>query len=66
MYYSMSYGWIIPLIIIIFIFYLLKDNKPKDKKISAQDILDKRYANGGIDEYEYIKKSKHIQEHANA
>lgn len=66
MHYSMSYGWIIPLIIIIFIFYLLKDNKPKDKKISAQDILDKRYANGGIDEDEYIKKSKHIQEHANA
>jgi len=61
MYYSISYGWIISLIIIIFIFYLLKDNKPKDKKISAQDILNKRYANGGISKEEYEEKSSALK-----
>ncbi|SFV52228.1 hypothetical protein MNB_SV-8-376 [hydrothermal vent metagenome] len=40
---------------------MLKDNKPKDKKISAQDILNKRYANGGISKEEYEEKSSALK-----
>jgi putative membrane protein len=58
-------GWLIPLVIIgIFFYWLLKDNHKKPDRSAAQDILDKRYANGGIDKEEYEEKSKHLKEHA--
>ena len=47
-------GWLIPLLVIAF-FYLFR-NKKEDRS-SAQDILDKRNASGGIDEKEYMEKS---------
>jgi len=57
---GMSFGWIIPLFIIALIFHLLH-NKKRDKS-EAQEILDKRYANGGIDKEEYKEKSRLLRE----
>lgn len=56
---GMGFGmWLIPLLFILFVMYFLKENrKSEDKHPSAQDILDKRYANGEIDTQEYEEKS---------
>jgi len=59
---GMGFGWLVPLLIIGILFYLLK-GKRKERS-SAQNILDKRYANGGISKEEYEEKSKHLSEHA--
>lgn len=53
---GMGFGWLILLPFIILIVYFINYNKRED--LSAKDILDKRYANGEIDETEYkIKKA---------
>jgi len=57
---GMGFGWLIPLLIIAIIFYLLQDKK--QEKTDAQEILDKRYANGGIDKEEYKEKSRLLRE----
>ena len=61
---DMSFGWLVPLLIIIIIFYALQEEETHEKHSSAKDILDKRYASGGISEQEYVKKSKLLQKHA--
>ena len=60
---GMGFGmWIIPLFFVLLVFYFLKEsNKSEDKHTSAQDILDKRYANGEIDTQEYEEKSKALK-----
>ena len=57
---GMGFGWLILLLIIGLLLYLFQNNKKE--KSSAQDILDRRYANGGIDEKEYNEKSRHLKE----
>ena len=57
---GMGLGWLIPLLLIGLLFYLLQNNQKG--KSSAQDILDRRYANGEIDEKEYRKKSQNLDE----
>jgi len=57
---GMGFGWLIPLLIIAILIYLFQ-GKTKEKT-SAQDILDKRYANGGIDTKEYEEKSRLLRE----
>ena len=57
-------GWIIPLLILALLYYFFKENSKKESRSAAQDILDRRYANGGIDEKEYQEKSKQIREQA--
>lgn len=52
--------WVIPVLLIIVVIYFLKDNH-KDKTLSAQDILDRRYANGEIDTEEYKEKSNALK-----
>jgi len=48
----------IPILFVLLVFYFLKkNNKRKEGLCSAQDILDKRYANGEIDTQEYEEKS---------
>ncbi|MBA1420196.1 MAG: SHOCT domain-containing protein [Epsilonproteobacteria bacterium] len=59
---GMGFGWLIPLLILAVIFYLLQDKKKETS--SAQDILDKRYASGGIDKEEYEEKSRLLKEHS--
>lgn len=56
---GMGFGWLVPLFIIGLLFYFLQDKK--ETKSSAQDILDKRYASGGIDRQEYEEKSKDLK-----
>ena len=55
----MGLGWLIPLLTIAIIFYLVLENKKE--RLSAQDILDKRYANGEIDKEEYEEKSNTLK-----
>ena len=56
---GMGFGmWLIPILLVIIVIYFLKQNsKGEEKYPSAQDILDKRYANGEIDTEEYEEKS---------
>ena len=58
--FGMVVWWLIPLLIIGLLFYLFQNKN--NNKPSAQDILDRRYAKGEIDEEEYRKKSQDIQE----
>jgi putative membrane protein len=60
---NMGIGWLIPLFIIGVIIYLIQHKEEPKKYNSAQDLLDKRYANGGIDTKEYIEMSKRIKHH---
>jgi len=61
---GMGFGmWFIPILLIIIVIYLLKENS-KDKSTSAQDILDKRYANGEIDTQEYEEKSNILKKNS--
>lgn len=59
---GMGLGWLIPILIFAVLFYLLKDKKKEPS--DAQDILDKRYANGGIDTKEYNEKSAQLKDKA--
>ncbi len=56
--FGMWIGWFIPILIILVIFYMFQN---KDDKLSAKDILDKKYANGEIDDEEYKKKRDAIK-----
>jgi len=59
--FGMGYGgWFIPLLILALIYYFFQDKKSNQS--SAQDILDRRYANGEIDEKEYNEKSRPLKE----
>ena len=60
---GMAFGWLVPLIVIGILFYLLQNRRGAHKKSEAQDILDKRYANGGISKEEYEEKSRLLKEH---
>jgi len=60
---NMSLSWFIPLVVLLVIalsIYMINKNNNDNKtnKESALDILDKRYANGEINEDEYLKKKK--------
>lgn len=57
---GMGFGmWFTLILFGVIVFYILKEtNKKEDRHFSAQDILDKRYANGEIDTQEYEEKSK--------
>ncbi len=63
---GMGFGmWLIPILLVIIVIYLLKENnKDKGKTSSAQDILDKRYANGEIDTQEYEEKSDALKKNS--
>jgi putative membrane protein len=56
---GMGFGmWFVPILLVIIVIYFLKENsKGEEKHSSAQDILDRRYANGEIDTEEYQEKS---------
>ena len=55
---GMGFGmWFTLILFILLIVYFLKENtKGEEKHSSAQDILDRRYANGEIDTEEYQEK----------
>ena len=58
--FTMGLGWIIPLLLIFALFYFINNNNSTDKE-SARDILDRRYANGEIDEEEYKQKKEQLK-----
>jgi putative membrane protein len=58
---GMNVGWLIALLIIAIFFYLFQGKKKE--KSDAQEILDRRYASGGIDKEEYEEKSKFLQKY---
>ena len=64
-YLGMGLGWLMPLAIVALLFYLFRNrcsmHDRTHEELTAQDILDKRFANGGIDEEEYREKSAQIQ-----
>ncbi len=62
---DMGFGmWLIPILFVIIIFYVLNENnKGKKEETSAQDLLDKRYANGEIGLEEYEERSNTLKEH---
>ncbi|MCK4875161.1 MAG: SHOCT domain-containing protein [Sulfurimonas sp.] len=57
--YGMGLGWLIILLLIVLFVYFINGNKKEE--LSASDILDKRYANGEIDEKEYKTKKKNLE-----
>ena len=60
---GMGFGmWFIPILLIIIVIYFLKENtRNEGKHSSAQDILDRRYADGDIDKKEYEEKSNTLK-----
>ena len=58
--FGMGFGWIVPLLFIFALFYFINSNNNNDKE-SAQDILDRKYANGEIDEEEYKRKKEQLK-----
>ncbi len=62
---GMDFGWLVPLLIIGIIFYLIKrKDTAKSSKSDAQEILDKRFASGGISKEEYEEKSRLLKENS--
>ena len=56
--YSMGFGWLMPILFLGVIIYFISSNKTSSDKETARDILDKRYANGEINDEEYkVKKA---------
>ncbi|TNF44129.1 MAG: SHOCT domain-containing protein [Epsilonproteobacteria bacterium] len=62
---GMGFGmWFTLILFILIIFYFFKEStKSRDKHSSAQDILDRRYANGEIDTEEYEEKSNALKKY---
>ncbi|WP_373030182.1 SHOCT domain-containing protein [Sulfurovum sp.] len=60
---GMGFGmWFTLILFIVIVFYFLTElTKNKEKHSSAQDILDRRYANGEIDTEEYEEKSNALK-----
>ena len=58
--FGMGFGWLIPLLFIFMLFYFINSNNNTDKE-SARDILDRKYANGEIDEEEYKRKKEQLK-----
>ena len=58
---GMGAGWLIPLAIIALLLYVMQGNKTPSSS-SAQEILDRRFANGEIDEKEYKERSRALKD----
>ena len=60
---GMGFGmWFTLILFLLIVVYLLKESTGnKEKHSSAQEILDRRYANGEIDTKEYEEKSNMLK-----
>ena len=59
--FGMGFGWLILLLFVVVLVYFISGNNKRNGP-SARDILDKRYANGEIDEQEYKTKKANLDE----
>ncbi len=63
---GMGWGWIIGLVLLIFVFWMVTKSNRSDRTIeqskdeSALDILKKRYARGEIDKEEFEQRKKDL------
>lgn len=58
--FGMGFGWIVPILFIFILFYFINSNSNSNKD-SAQEILDRKYANDEIDEEEYKRKKEMLK-----
>ena len=62
-YWGMGWGmWFIPLIIILVIYFLIKNNSQNKNQETPMEILKKRYAKGEITKEQYEEMKKNIYE----
>ena len=60
--FGMGFGWFIPLLLIVGVVYFFNENnKNRDEKSSAKEILDVRLAKGEITAEEYAELSKALK-----
>lgn len=59
--FMMGFGWLWLLLIVVVLFYIINNKGNKNEEHSARDILDKRYANGEIDDEEYKRMKENLQ-----
>jgi len=57
--FGMGLSWLVPLFLIFGLFYMI--NNTREKEESAEDILDKKYANGEINEEEYKQRKANLK-----
>ncbi len=58
--FMMGFGWIGLILLLVVLVYFVKYTQNKNKEPSARDILDKRYANGEIDDEEYKRMKDNL------
>ena len=58
---GMGFSWLILLVVGFFAYYLYDKNSKKSNKTSPKDLLDRRFANGEIDEKEYEKRKRILE-----
>jgi len=62
-YWGMGWGmWFIPLIIILVIYFLIKNNSQNKNQETPMEIIKKRYAKGEITKEQYEEMKKNIYE----
>ncbi|QOP41298.1 SHOCT domain-containing protein [Sulfurimonas marina] len=59
--FMMGFGWIILILVAVVLFYFVNNMQNKNQEPSARDILDKRYANGEIDDEEYQRMKENLK-----
>jgi len=57
--YAIGFGWVLPVVFILVMIYFINTLLRSD--LSAKDILDRKYANGELDELEYQLKKASLQ-----
>ncbi|WP_304543780.1 SHOCT domain-containing protein [Sulfurimonas microaerophilic] len=59
--FMMGFGWIGLILLAVVLFYFVNNMQNKNQEPSARDILDKRYANGEIDDEEYQRMKENLK-----
>ena len=59
-FFGMGFWWLMPLVMLVILFMILNNTTVKDDETAAE-ILDKRYANGEINEEEYKRRKANLK-----